>query len=107
MTELRIVDGERPETLTDAVAKRLRGQLAERKIKHTEVIEKTGWGKTTVYRKLNGITPLDTDQLELLWQLFGISPIYLMTGRHDSTPWPGPGGGGGDVRPKGFEPLTF
>lgn len=106
MTELRAIAGDaHEETLTERVARRLRGQLAERRIKKTDVIERTGWGKTTVYRKLKGETPLDTDQMETLWRLFDISPTFLMTGRSDQ---PGPGGdGGGSVRPKGFEPLTF
>ncbi|MDZ7886562.1 MAG: helix-turn-helix transcriptional regulator [Mycobacterium sp.] len=94
MTELRMTEGERPETLTDQVASRLRGQLAERNIKHKLVTELTGWGKTTVYRKLHGISPLDTNELDALWRLFGISPAFLMTGRRDDeTPRPsGPGG---------------
>lgn len=93
MTELRVIDGDKPESLTEAVAKRLRGQLAERRIKQTEVIADTGWGKTTVYRKLNGISPLDTDELDMIWQLFGISPVYLLAGIPDDRPWPGPDGG--------------
>ncbi len=99
MTELHVIDGGRPETLTEAVAKRLRGQLAERRIKHKLVMDKTGWGKTTVYRKVNGISALDTDEMELLWQLFGISPTFLLTGQPDTRPWPGPDGGG--VEPPG------
>lgn len=93
MTELQVIDGERVETLTELVAKRLRGQLAERKIKRKDVVELTGWGRATVYRRLAGQTPLDTDELDTLWRLFGISPAALMTGGPDHTPWPGPVGG--------------
>jgi hypothetical protein len=92
MTELHVIDGERPETLTEVVAKRLRGQLAERRIKHNEVQELTGWGKTTVWRKVNGKSPLDTDDLDKLWRLFRISPLQLLTGQPGRGPEGGPGG---------------
>ena len=92
MTELHVIDGERPETLTEVVAKRLRGQLAERRIKHNEVQELTGWGKTTVWRKVNGKSPLDTDALDKLWRLFRISPLQLLTGQPGRGPEGGPGG---------------
>jgi Cro/C1-type HTH DNA-binding domain len=95
MTTLHVVDGGRSESLTELVARRLRGQLAERKIKRKDVIEMTGWGRATVYRRLSGQTPLDTDELDALWRLFDISPAYLMSGVSDSRPWPGPGGGSG------------
>jgi hypothetical protein len=90
MTELRLIEGERPETLTEAVAKRFRGQLAERRIKQKDIIELTHWGKTTVYRKVHGQSPLDIAELDLLWKLFGISPVLLLTGDPDHRPWPGP-----------------
>ena len=92
MSELRVIDGDLPETLTEVVAKRLRGQLAERNIKRKDVMELTGWGKTTVYRKVSGQSPLDTDELDQLWRLFKISPVFLLTGVPDDRPWPGPDG---------------
>lgn len=76
----RVIAGGLDESLTEVVAGRLRGQLAERKIKRKELIELTGWGRATVYRRLSGQTPLDTDELEVLWRLFDISPTFLMTG---------------------------
>lgn len=100
MTELRLIEGEQRETLTEAVAKRLRGQLAERRIKRKDIIEPTHWGKTTVWRKLYGQSPLDTDELDLLWKLFGISPVLLLTGASDDRPWPGPSDGGAAGAPR-------
>ena len=103
LPEFRVIDGGRAESLTEQVAKRLRGQLAERRIKHKEVIERTGWGKTTMYRKVNGKSALDTDEFELLWRLFRISPTFLMTGISDDRPRPGPDGGG-ESRPRESNP---
>lgn len=94
MTTLQAIRGGKSESLTEAVARRLRGQLAERQIKRNDLVELTGWGRATVYRRLSGKTPLNTDELETLWLLFGISPAYLTTGKYDEQPEPGPDGGG-------------
>jgi hypothetical protein len=97
MTDLHVIDGDRhgdDESLTEVVARRLRGQLAERRIKSKDVAELTRWGKTTVWRKIHGHAPLDTNEMDVLWKLFGISPTTLLTGADDPRPWPGPGGGG-------------
>jgi hypothetical protein len=75
----RSVDG--GETLTEVVARRLRGQLAERRIKRRDVIEQTGWGRSTYYRKVSGQSALDTSEFDMLWHLFRISPVFLMTGK--------------------------
>jgi len=74
--------------LSQAVASRLRGRLAEQRIRQTEVMVGTGWSKTTAYRKMNGLSPLDTDELERLWQVFGISPTFLLTGDTAERPPP-------------------
>ena len=99
MTTLHVVKGGRPESLTEIVAGRLRGQLAERKIKRKEVVELTGWGRATVYRRLSGATPLNTDEMDTLWRLFGISPSFLLSGVPDDRPRPGPDGGGQSGNP--------
>lgn len=82
---------------TQEVAKRLRGRLAEQRIRQTEVMVGCRWSKTTAYRKMNGYSPLDTDEMERLWAAFGISPVFLLTGDHDDRPFPGAGRGGDQV----------
>lgn len=94
MSKLEVVDDSHGDSLSDDVASRLRGRLAERRIRQTEVMLATGWSKTTAYRKMNGKSPLDVDELEKLWQAFGISPVYLLTGTPD-----GPAGPSGDGAP--------
>ena len=75
--------------LTVAVAERLRGRLAEKRIRQNEVMLATGWAKTTAWRKMGGKSPLDSDELSILWEAFGISPVYLFTGERDNRPFPG------------------
>lgn len=91
-------------SLTEDVADRLRGRLAERRIKQTEVMLATGWSKATAYRKMNGKSAIDVDEFERLWRAFGISPIYLMTGESDNRPWPSPPAGGyAPSQPTGYQ----
>lgn len=100
MTELEAVEGTAPTgSLAEDVASRLRGRLAERRIRQTEVMLATGWSKTTAYRKMNGKSALDVDELDNIWQAFGISPVFLITGRGDLPEPP--------VPPAGFEPAAF
>lgn len=40
----------------------------------------TGWSKTTVYRKLNGQSPLDTDEMDALWRLSDSRGLELEIG---------------------------
>lgn len=80
-------------SLAGVVADRLRGRLAEKRIRQTEVMLATGWSKATAYRKMNGKSDLDVGDFEKLWRAFGISPVFLITGRPDgNSPWPGPNG---------------
>lgn len=83
--------------LTRAVAARLRGRFAEQRIRQKEVMIGCGWSKTTAYRKMNGYSPLDTDELNRLWQVFGVSPVFLLTGDPDNRPYPGGDPGGDQV----------
>lgn len=92
------------------VADRLRGRMAEKRIRQSEVMLATGWSKTTAWRKLNGHYPIDVDEFNALWEAFGISPVYLITGDRDNLPHPG----GGQARapipfepPVGIEPTSF
>lgn len=81
------------ESLTGAVAGRLRGYLAEHRIRQTEVMLVTGWSKATAYRKMHGKSPLDVEDFDRLQRAFRLSPTFLMTGKVDTAPWPGGDGG--------------
>jgi transcriptional regulator with XRE-family HTH domain len=75
MTTLQVVGDE---SLSDAVARRLRGLLAELRINQKELGERTGWGRAYVYRRLTGETPLDTADLERIERTTGIRAVYLV-----------------------------
>jgi transcriptional regulator with XRE-family HTH domain len=93
-TSLDVIDGGRNETLTMAVARRLRGKLAERRISGLRLAEMTGLGRSLVNRRLQGETAMNTDELELIERVTGISAVYLLTGMRQETPRPdGPDGG--------------
>lgn len=85
MTTLHVVN----ETLTEAVSRRLRGQLAERQINQKMFGELTGWGRATVYRRLVGETPLDTSELQHIEEVTGITVAYLLTGTYSPVPTDG------------------
>jgi transcriptional regulator with XRE-family HTH domain len=89
MGQLRDIGDGGTTALSEEIADRLRGRLAEKRIRQTEVMFATKWSKTTAYRKMNGKSPLDTDELSALWQAFGISPVFLLTGDKDNRPFPG------------------
>lgn len=83
------------ESLTGAVAGRLRGYLAEHRIRQTEVMLATGWSKATAYRKMHGKSPLDVEDFDRLERAFRLSPTFLITGRWtDHSPRPGGDDGG-------------
>lgn len=100
MSTLRVVDPGR-ETLTAAVARRLRGQLAERQIRRGVLGDAMGLSHTSVLRRLNGETAINTDELEQICEVTGIDMMYLLTGRESR----GPEGDDG-VRHQGLEPRT-
>lgn len=106
MSTLHIVEGGKKPTLTEVVAGRLRGQLAERNIKRKDLVELTGWGRATVYRRLSGKTPMNTDEMETLERLFGIDPAQLLTGRRTPQPF-GPDDGGSRLRESNPGPSHY
>ena len=107
MTTLGVIDGNDGESLTVAVARRLRGQMAERRITNVELARRTGWGRQMVSRRVNGETALNTDEMEQIESITGISAIYLLTGRRDAgSPRPDDPNGGSSVRHQGLEPRT-
>lgn len=66
------------EPLSLAVARRLRGVLAEEMISRKRFGALTGWDRGYVYRRLNGDTPLDTADLEHIEHTVGVAVNYLV-----------------------------
>ncbi len=79
--------------MTAAVARRLRGQLAEQMISKKLFCELTGWNRMHTYRRLRGDVALDTDELGHIERTAGICAEYLMTGHECAHP-PHPHQGG-------------
>lgn len=75
--------------LSEKVAERLRERMAGRRIRQKELMLATGWSKTTAFRKMNGLSPIDAAEIEAIWEAFGISPAFLFHGDDDDRPAPG------------------
>ena len=91
-THLHSLPGDTRETFTQSVARRLRGQLAERNISGLKLANLTGLGRSTINRRLQGETALNTDELDAICRATGIDLNYLMTGKQGPRPG-GPEGG--------------
>lgn len=100
MTALRVVDGGKHTTLTDDVARRLRGQLAERNIQNQELAKLLGRSPMYVGRRVRGLVALSTDDLADIETATGISAGYLITGQKMT---PQPGGPGGNMQHKDYK----
>lgn len=104
MTTLMVVDGDRGETRSEAVARRLREELGGRRISVAEVARRIGTTQQKLSRRMTGQTSWDVDELDIVCRAAGLSYVYVTTGIREI---PGGGGpGGSEVRPKGLEPLT-
>lgn len=92
------------ETLTQAVARRLRGRLAEQMISRKKFSELTGWNRMNVYRRIRGEIALDTSELEHIEDVTGITAEFLLTGK-DPVPTPSPPSDG-PPSPLGTDPSN-
>lgn len=79
------------ETRSQAVARRLRGQLAERNITPSELARRLGVPQPKMQRRHAGKTPIQLDELDDIERVTGISAEYLLTGVKTEMP---PTGGG-------------
>ncbi len=59
-----------------------------------------------ISRRLSGQTALNTDELELIENVTGISAAYLLTGIEETPAGPNGPDGGSVVRHQGLEPRT-
>lgn len=72
------------ETLTQAIARRLRGQLGELGISKSQFERLLGWGRGTAPKRLKGEMSFTTEQLEHIELVLGIRVRYLITGEQPS-----------------------
>jgi len=93
------------ETLQAAVARRLRGVLAEIRMNKTEFAARLGWDRGYLYRRLSGETPLNTADLGHIEQITRIRAGYLVGGRGTKINPPG-GGSPAAMIPSDLSPLS-
>ncbi|MBM4592269.1 helix-turn-helix domain-containing protein [Rhodococcus hoagii] len=106
MTTLMVVDGGRGETRSQAAARRLRSELAGKRISVSEAARRAGMNQQTLSRRMTGEVEFKVDELDSLCQATGVSFTYVIAGIKETPAGPNGPDGGSDVRPKGFEPLT-
>ncbi|MFN3600542.1 MAG: helix-turn-helix domain-containing protein [Dietzia sp.] len=105
-TTLQSIDGGRGETRAEAVARRMRGLLAESQISQAAVGRVIGIAPSGMSRRMTGKHPWDLGELSRLEEAFGLDLDYVLTGRRNAeSPHPD-GPGGGVVRHQGLEPRT-
>lgn len=89
MSAINVLQGDTPEgTLSSAVARRIRGYLAERRISHKEFGQMVGWDRGRYQRRLAGEVPLTLDDLEQIMRGTGLSLSFLLTGVEETPPRP-------------------
>ena len=108
-TSLQSIPG-RPEKRSEAVARRLRGELAERELSHAEAGRRIGINPSGMSRRMKGLHPWDISELDEIERTCGVDLDYVLTGRRNEN---GPHQGGPDggesghvVRHQGLEPRT-
>lgn len=107
MTTLMVVDGNRGESRSAAVARRLREELAGRRLSVSEIARRLGTTQQKLSRRMTGMTPWDVDELDDVCAAAGISFDYVTTGIREIPTPKGPDGGGVVEPPRGIEPLTY
>lgn len=80
MTTLMIVDGDRDESRSQAVARRLRGELAERRISVSEVARRINMTQGALSRRMTGNVEFGVD-------LIDPSPVPLRQAPRDADSW--------------------
>ena len=88
-----------------AVARRLREQIAGRRINAGVVAARLGVSTMWMSRRTSGYTVCDVRDLVAIEHATGISADYLFTG-HGPTDAPTDPDGGEEVRHQGLEPRT-
>lgn len=88
MTTLIVVDGDRDESRSHAVARRLRGALAERRISVSEVARRIGMTQAALSRRMTGHVEFGVDLLDQICEATGISFMFVTTGMKEAPAGP-------------------
>lgn len=80
MSTLIVVDRPSGETRNEAIARRLRGELAQINVSGSEVARRTGMTQAAVSRRLTGRTEFTVGELDLICTVIGLSFDYITTG---------------------------
>lgn len=84
MTTLTVVDGYRPsEGRAQAIARRLRSELAALNIKGARAARIVGVTQPWMSRRLNGAVAFAVDELDMICEKLGISFEYVTTGSRE------------------------
>lgn len=95
MTTLVVIDGNRDETRSQAAARRLREELAGRRISMSEVARRLGTTQQKLSRRMTGLKSWDLDELDDVCRAAGLSFTYVTTGIRELPAPNGPDGNGG------------
>ena len=87
-----VVDGMRGETPSQAVARRLRGELGERRISVSEVARRIEMTQAALSRRMTGDVKFGVDLIGQICDATGISFTYVTTGIREAPA--GPDGSG-------------
>lgn len=71
---------EEPTPFRELVAAEIRAHLARRRMSGRALSKILGVDQTWVSRRLNGVIPLDTNDIDRISQALGIEPVKLLTG---------------------------
>ena len=81
------------EPLSQAVARRLRGILAEQKISGSALAREMDITQAKMSRRTTGVTALTLDELSQIAEILGVSEVELLTGQRLSPRPTDPGEG--------------
>lgn len=95
MTTLTVVDGFPGESRSQAVARRLRGELGQLRISVSEAARRMGITQSALSRRMNGDVTFDVEELDHICTVLGVSFEYVTTGIRaiPSNPPPDPSWG--------------
>lgn len=100
MATLMLVDGNRGESISKAIARRIREELARVDLSVSEVARRLGTTQQRLSRRMTGSTEWEITDLDEFCRRAGISFVYVTTGiREIVSHNPGPDGGAA-VAPK-------
>jgi len=78
---LTVIDRPLPgETWPAAIARRLRGEFAQRQLSMSKVAKLAGIGQSQFSRRMTGTLPFAIDELEHVCAVIGIDRDYILTG---------------------------